>query len=142
MPGWEQFAMQTAGQGVGALLGLALQGGQDRRQLRQQEKLQALEIAGQKQMTDYNTQKQLEMWRNTSYPAQLAMMKAAGLNPALMYGSPGPGGSTQIAQGNVSGADAPKGGGEALGMMMQGANYALNAAQIEYIKAQNAKTNN
>ena len=56
------FASQGIQGAIGAGLGLLLQKGQDRRQIRQQEKLQALEIAGQKQLTDYNQKKALEMW--------------------------------------------------------------------------------
>ena len=59
------FASQGIQGAIGAGLGLLLQKGQDRRQIRQQEKLQALEIAGQKQLTDYNQKKALEMWEAT-----------------------------------------------------------------------------
>ena len=48
------FASQGIQGAIGAGLGLLLQKGQDRRQIRQQEKLQALEVAGQKQLTDYS----------------------------------------------------------------------------------------
>ena len=54
-------------------MGLLLEGHNDRRQLRQQEKLQNLEIKGSKELTDYNAAKQLEMWKATNYPAQVAI---------------------------------------------------------------------
>ena len=34
---------------------------------------------------------QYDMWKKTSFPAQVRMMKAAGLNPALMYKQGGQG---------------------------------------------------
>lgn len=42
-------------------MGIVLGGFQDARQVRQQDRLQRLQIAGQKEMTDYNMMKQLEM---------------------------------------------------------------------------------
>lgn len=140
MPGWEQLGMQAAGTAANAAMGLILQGANDRRQLRQQGKLQELQIKGNKQLTDYNFQKQMEMWRNTNYPAQMAMLKAAGLNPALIYENAGPGAQTSIAQGNLQGATAPTGGGEIQQMIAMGLTRELQQAQIENIKAQTQKT--
>ena len=48
-----------------------------------------------KEMADINQQHNKDMFDYTGYQAQVAQMKAAGLNPALMYGSAGGGGSTQ-----------------------------------------------
>lgn len=137
-----QLGMQAAANTVDALFGIALEGHNDKRQLRQQGKLQDLQIKGNKEITDYNMMKQLEMWKNTSYPAQLKMMEAAGLNPGLMYGMGGGGGqSVGSGGGGVSGAQAPSGGGEIMGMMSK-SNLMMQAAQIENIKAQteNIKT--
>lgn len=140
MPGWEQLGMQAAGSAVNAGMGLLLQGVNDRRQLRQQEKLQNLQIAGNKQLTDYNFAKQMEMWKNTNYPAQMAMLKAAGLNPALIYENGGMGAQTNITQGNITGGQAPTGGQEIPQMMAMGLTRELQQAQIENIKAQTDKT--
>ena len=58
----------------------------------------------QKELMDYQQKLQLDMWNKTSYPAQVAKMKEAGLNPALMYGSAGSGGTTgNISQGGANG---------------------------------------
>lgn len=58
----------------------------------------------QKELMDYQQKLQLDMWNKTSYPAQVAKMKEAGLNPALMYGSAGSGGTTgSISQGGANG---------------------------------------
>lgn len=134
------LGMQAASQGLSAGMGLLLQGINDRRQLRQQQKLQDMQIKGDKQITDYNALKQMEMWRNTNYPAQMAMLKAAGLNPALIYEGGGQGGSTAITQGNVTGAAAPTGGQEIQQMMAMGLTRDLQLAQIENIKATTEKT--
>ncbi|AXH75642.1 MAG: DNA pilot protein [Microviridae sp.] len=134
MPFIEALGQQAASQAVGGILGLALGGINDRRQLKQQSKLQAMQIQGQKEMTDYNTGKQLEMWEKTGYGAQKDQMMRAGLNPALLYGTSGGGGQTaNITAGNVSGADAPKGGGEAISGMGMGLQ---TLAQLQLLKAQ------
>lgn len=140
MPFIEQLGQQAATQavtgGLGGIMGLMLQKQQDQRQIRQQEKLQQLQIAGNKELTDYNTAKQLQMWKDTNYKAQMEQLKLAGLNPGLIYGMGGGGGqSTNIAQGQVSGGNAPQGGGEIQSMMGMGIQSALLAAQIKNIEA-------
>lgn len=125
---------------VGQAMGLALEGHEDKRQLKQQGKLQKLQIQGSKELTDYNMMKQLEMWKNTSYPAQIELMKEAGLNPGLMYGMGGGGGQTTgSANGNVSGAAAPSGTGTAGEMGMQLMQMRLMRAQEENINADTEK---
>ena len=85
----------TAGAGLlGAGMGLALENHEDQRQIAQQQKLQDMQISGNIQMQDYNYQKQMEMWNNTNYPAQVQQLGKAGLNPALLYGKGGGGGAT------------------------------------------------
>lgn len=140
--GWEQIGMQAAGQATGGIMGLLLGGYNDERQLNQQQDLQNMQIRGQKEMTDYQMMKQMEMWKATNYPAQLAMMKQAGLSPGLIYGKGG-GGATTVgnASGSVTGATAASGGGQEIqqmiGLGMQGA---MQQAQIENLKANTEKT--
>ncbi|AXH76119.1 MAG: DNA pilot protein [Microviridae sp.] len=130
-----QLGMQAAGNLVNGATGAIFGKMNDKRQLKQQRKLMEMEMEGQRSMTDYNQTKQLEMWEKTGYGAQMKQLEEAGLNPALIYGQGGGGGQTaQIAQGNVSGADAPKGGGEMMGMVTAN-NLAMQLAQIENIKA-------
>jgi hypothetical protein len=130
------FASQAAQGAIGAGLGLIMQKSNDKRQIRQQRELQGIEIAGQKQMTDYNQQKALEMWEKTGYGAQKNQMKAAGLNPGLMYGMGGGGGQTAgVTPGNVSGGNASGNSGEAMGMAMMAAQMGLLKAQKENIEA-------
>lgn len=142
MPFIETLAQQLGTQTAGGVMGLVLGEYQDRRQMRQQEKLQHLQIQGSKEMTDYNYAKQLQMWNDTNYQAQLAQMKKAGLNPALMYGMGGGGGqSTGSGSGaTVQGANAPIGGNEIRDIMGLTMQSQLMAAQTENIKAQTEKT--
>lgn len=139
------FGQGIATEAVGGILGMATAGWNDKRQLKQQEKLQELQMKGQKQMTDYNTEAnlraQMAMWEKTGYGSQKEQMIKAGLNPALMYGMSGGGGTTVgggASTGNVSGATAPSGGGE-IGMGIQaGLQAALMQAQIKNIEADTA----
>lgn len=142
-----QAASQAASGLIGTGMGLLLEGHNDRRQLRQQEKLQALEIKGSKELTDYNAAKQLEMWNSTNYPAQVEQMKKAGLNPALAYGMGGGGGVTaNVATGKTTGATAPQGGNELMAMQAMGLQLRMQEAQIKNLEAdtnlKNADANN
>lgn len=80
----------------------------------QQNQEYAKEMAGinqgyAKEMAGINQQHNKDMFDYTGYQAQVAQMKAAGLNPALMYGSAGSGGSTQGGAGVAGGAGAGSG---------------------------------
>ena len=76
-------------------------------QIDQQRKLQDLQIEGNKSMLDYSSMLQRKMWDYTNYSNQRKHMEEAGLNPAMMYGMSGGGGSTVgNASGSVSGATA------------------------------------
>lgn len=135
MPFWEQLGLQAAGTGMGMLLGQY----NDARQLRQQQNLQNLQISGNKAMMDYSYQKQLQMWKDTNYAAQIQQLKAAGLNPGLLYGMKGGGGiTTGSPAGGIQGANAPTGGQEIPTMIGQGIQLELLRAQKENIQADTA----
>lgn len=132
-----------AGSGlIGTGLGLLLQKHNDRRQIKQQEKLQELQMRGEREMGQYNMKLQKEMWDATNYEAQMKHIKAAGLNPGLLYGKGGGGGVTAGAiSENVTGGQAPIGGKE-VGMGIQMAQQAaLMASQIEVNKSIANKNN-
>lgn len=135
-----QMGMQQAGNAMNTGMGLLLEKHNDRRQLRQQKKLNDLQIAGNMELAKYSYDQQYELWNKTNYPAQVEQLKKAGLNPAMMYGMGGGGGTTTGSggAGNVTGGQAPSGGGEVMGMMHQG-NLAMQLAQIENIKADTEK---
>lgn len=130
--GWEQIGTAAATAGMGLMLGKYA----DERQYNQQSRLQKLQIAGEQQLMDYSYAKQLQMWKDTNYGAQLAQMKAAGLSPGLMYGMKGGGGvTTGNPTANIEGAKAPMGGGEWQSAMAMGMQLELLKAQKENIQA-------
>lgn len=88
---------------LGQVIGLALQPAKDAEQLKQNNALEQEQVANQETATAYNEQEQEKLWQDTSYPAQMAEMQKAGLNPALMYGQGGGGGVTA----NLSASSAP-----------------------------------
>lgn len=133
------FGLQVAQSGIGAGMGLLLGGINDRRQLQQQQDLQNLQIKGSKELTDYQYQKQLEMWKATNFSAQKEQLKMAGLNPGLIYGMGGAGGTTTGSGGaGVSGANAPVGGREVQDAMGMGMQLQLLKAQKDNIEADTA----
>lgn len=143
MPKNSQIGQAALGIGTGAVasgvdsaLGLLLAGPQRKAQVKTAKALQDVQIAGDKELTDYNYNKQLQMWKDTSYDAQKEQMEKAGLNPSLMYGMGGGGGQTSnVATGSVSGqsAKAPEGMG-----IVEGAQLALMKAQKDNIEADTA----
>lgn len=71
-------------------------GGNRRRkkQVEQQQELTDQQVRANKQLADHGMGIQKEMFDYTGYGAQRRQMEEAGLNPALMYGHAGQGGST------------------------------------------------
>lgn len=130
---------QMAGNAADGILGLAFGGIQNARQLKQQKKLNRLQIEGNKEMADYGQMKQLEMWEKTGYGAQKQQMMEAGLNPALMYGMGGGGGQSvgAGATGSVSGG-AASGAGD-VKMQGMGMQMALLDAQRKNIEMDTKK---
>ena len=116
-----------------------------RQQIKQQQKLTDIQIAANKELADYGMGISKEMFEHTGYAAQRRQMEEAGLNPALMYGQAGAGGSTMaIGAGNASGSQASdemaqkQAATQMQGMALQGA---MIASQIEVNKAQANKLN-
>lgn len=135
------LGLQLADTAIGAGMGLLLEKHNDRRQLNMQQKLQNMQIAGQQQMTEYNMQKQFEMWQKTNYPAQMQELKKAGLNPGLMYGMGGGGGTTaNVSSGSVTGGQAHGTSGDAMAAAGMGLQLKLLQAQTDLTKAQADKT--
>lgn len=125
-------------------IGMITAGANDKRQLEQQDKLSKMQIGYNKEMTDYQNQKQLEMWHATNYGAQKEEMKKAGLSPGLMYGLGGGGGATTGggAASNSGGGNAPSGGMEIMNMLQMRnmeAQRKLLEAQTENVKTDTIK---
>lgn len=131
-----QLAMQAGSQAVSGATGMLLGSINDKRQLKQQKKLQALQLAGNKEMLDYQKMKDLEFWEATGPGAYKKLLEEADLNPALMYGMGGGGSQTTGSSGSgVSGGNAPVGGGEMALAMQSGMQLQLMQAQKENIEA-------
>lgn len=99
----------------------------------QQRRTAEIQKKQNKEMMDYQQQKQLEMWAKTGYGPQVQQMKNAGINPALLYGMSGGGAST-------IGAAIPNtnvGSGEGHAPINQGIAMALQSKQqAELLQAQ------
>lgn len=123
---------------AGGLFGMFGQNRRMRQQMQHQKNLMGLQFQNQQALNRQGHELQLEMWNKTNYPAQMAMLKEAGLNPALLYGMSGGGGTTAGSQTGGSAA-----GGQA-GMLDIGSALAAAklGAEIENIKAQTKLTEN
>ena len=102
------------------------------------KKLMDIQFRNQMALDKYGQELQLDMWNKTGYPAQVAMLKEAGLNPALLY-----------SKGGTPGTTGSQGGGNAaMGTASQGQPHKyvdlgqslMEAAQITLMKAQAKKT--
>lgn len=120
---------------AGTALGMATAKWQDRRQLKQQGKLNAQQMQSDKQMADYNQALGLKMWKDTNYKAQVEELKKAGLNVGLMYEGGGQGGTTTTAGGKVSAPSAPSGGDEIMSGMGMVNNIQMVQAQTNLAQA-------
>jgi hypothetical protein len=93
--------------GLGSMIG----GHQnERRDYRNRRNLTEYEYQLQRLLNQQGHDLQYDMWRKTNYPAQIQMMKSAGLNPGLMYGMSGGGGTTTGSQSGGSVSSASSGG--------------------------------
>ena len=84
----------AAAPAVNSALGLIGQRGREIRSMSNQQKLMNLQVQNQMKLDKYGQDLQLDTWKKTNYPAQVEMLKEAGLNPALLYGNGGSGGVT------------------------------------------------
>lgn len=124
---------------IGGGLGLLLGGMNDRRQIKQQEKLTEMQVGAQKELTEFNREQQLKMWNDTNYGAQMNHLDKAGLNPGLLYGGGGGGGATaQVSAGSAGGGQAQQNPGEIMQSMGMAIQLELLKAQKENIEADTA----
>ena len=120
-----------AGAGLSAILGI----GQGRKQYHRNKKLMRFQKQHQMDLSQFGHDLQMDMWNKTNYKAQLEHMRAAGLNPALMYGQAGQGGTT----GSQGGGSAQSGSVDQARVM--DLSNALIGAQITSLEAKANKDN-
>lgn len=137
-----------------SVLGMIGQRQREQRAMNNQRELMGIQFNNQSELNaqQYRNQSQLqkdaqdwqyEMWQKTNYPAQVEMLKQAGLNPALLYGMKGGGGVTtgSVGAGSAQGGSAQGGQAPApqhmdLSAIMQGLQLQIAQAQAEKAKAE------
>lgn len=105
-----------------------------KRQFNNEKKLMGLQAQYNKEQAKYTSDLQKEMWDYTNYGNQVKHLKAAGLNPALLYGMSGGGGTTG---GSAQAAGVNNPGSTAVGM---GLDAARLLSEIRLTNAQADKT--
>ena len=100
-------------------------------------------MEGNKAMMEHSRKLQMQTWHDTNYSAQRAEMEKAGLNPALMYGMSGGGGTTTGSpSGSVTGGRASdEASMKALSIQQQGMalQNAKLSAEIKVLESQAEK---
>ena len=84
------------------------------KEVEQSQRLLDQQTEAQSKLMKQSKDQQLTMWNATNYGAQTAHLQAAGLNPALMYGAGGGGGSTTAGSGAGGQASASGAGKQQL----------------------------
>lgn len=128
----QQVAGQAAGQATGGLISQVFKHWNDKKQIKQQKQLNI----ENERMMQVAKDMELDQWKATGPVGQMAEMKKAGVNPALMYGGGGAGGAT-MGSGATGGAQAAQSGptGEGNGMgLMTGAQLRLINAQARNLE--------
>ena len=112
-----------------------------KRQFNNEKKLMHLQAQYNKEQAKYTSDLQKDMWNYTNYENQIQHIKNAGLNPALLYGMSGGGGSTT---GTAQAAGVNNTGSQAVGMGLEAAqllsNIRLNNAMADKNEADADKT--
>ena len=126
--------------GLGSLFGIGRRKEKKAREAEEREHQRQLEYMGlqaqyNKEQAKYSTELSKEMWDYTNYENQKKHLEAAGLNPALLYGQSGGGGSA-AGGGAAAGVGLPSSTGVGMGIQWE-----QMEAQKELAKAEAAKTN-
>lgn len=118
--------------------GMLGQAGRQKKQHERQKELMGIQLGNQKELNQQGHNLQMDMWNKTNYGAQMEHIKSAGLNPGLMYGMSGGGGTTAGSQGGGSAqggqAHAPMDIGGAVQVAKLLAETKLLEAQADNVK--------
>ena len=129
------------GTALGLAAGIASKAIGQRKQFANEKELMGLQAQYNKEAAKYTQQLQKEMWDYTNYENQVKHLKAAGLNPALIYGMSG-GGGTTTGSTQASGVGNP--GTTAVSMGLEAAqlfsNIRLTNAEADKTEAEAKKT--
>lgn len=134
--------MKNIGMGLitGVMGAIAGQAAEDR-QYQNEREMMGLQARYNKKAAEYTQQLQKEMWDYTNYKNQVKHLKGAGLNPALLYGMSGGGGTTA---GSAHAEGVNNTGTQAVGMGLEAAqlfsNIRLNNALADKNEADADKT--
>jgi len=131
--GWEDIAIQ----GANALINQ----GTAKQEFERTKKLMGIQQQNQQALNEQGQQLQMQTWEQTNYPAQMQMLKKAGLNAGLMYAKGGAGGTTgSQGGGSASMGSAPRSQPMDMANIMatrqMGAQTSLTEAQTDLAKAQ------
>lgn len=133
---WLIPAIQGAAQIAGQAMGMQSAKQKNEQQIAQEEKLMQLQENHNRSMATFNNRMQMDMWEKTGAVGQMAQLKKAGLNPALMYGEGGAGGATvAAAQGQGVGKSSAQGASGTERETMAGMGLQM-AAQLALMQAQ------
>lgn len=107
-----------------------------------QKELMGLQAQYNKDQAAYSSQLAKDMWDYTNYRNQVKQLKAAGLNPALLYGAAGGGGASASGAGQAAGVGLPQAPNMAMGLELENlkADIALKRAEAAKTAAETAKT--
>lgn len=107
-----------------------------------QKELMSLQAQYNKDQAAYSNQLAKDMWDYTNYRNQVKHLKAAGLNPALLYGGGGGGGASASGAGQAAGVGLPQAPNMAMGLELESlkADIALKRAETAKTAAETAKT--
>ena len=80
-------ALISGGSQVGnSIISMIGQRRREQRAMNNQIRLMDIQARNQQMLNEHGQRLQLKTWEQTNYPAQVQMLKEAGLNPALLYG--------------------------------------------------------
>lgn len=109
-------------------------------QMQNQQTLNQQQAAIQQGLNQQGHDLQMQMWENTNAPAQVGMLREAGLNPALMYKQGGPGGVTGGQTGGSAQGGSAAGGNAMQRRQLMDMQNLMMKAQLDNLNANTKKT--